>query len=282
MSRTRPSAALLTAFTLLALLPLDSLAENRSAPPKPEEIIHKVVEREQWKKRQKIEEKYTYTSADVDEILNKDGSLRERREKLYEVIPIEGVPYYRLVQKNGKPLSPEESQQEAEHEKKFRQKLAEDKGKKARDEDEIELNEELFSKYRFAMAGEEEVNDRPAYVLAFAPKSDDLPVKRRVDRLLNKVTGKLWVDERDNELAKAEVHLTQPVTLLFGILASLRTFNGTLEQTKVDEGVWLPSRFGGYFEGRIGFKTVHQRGSERFSNFARVPQALGQASAGSH
>ena len=282
MPRIRPGAVPLTSLALLALLPLDSLAEDKGGPPNPEEIIRKVVEREKWKKGQKIDGKYTYASLDVDEILNKDGSLRERREKLYQVIPIEGVPYYRLVQKNGKPLSPEESQQEAEHEKKFRQKLAEDKGKKARDEDEVELNEELFSKYRYVMAGEEKVNGRPAYVLAFAPKSDDLPVKRRVDRLLNKVTGKLWVDERDNELAKAEVHLTQPVTLLFGILASLRTFNGTLEQTKVDERVWLPSRFGGYFEGRIGFKTVHQRGSERFSNFARVPQALGQASAGWH
>ncbi len=282
MPPIRPRAALLTSLALLALLPLDSLAEDKGTQPKPEEIIRKVVEREKWKKSQKIEERYTYTSLDVDEILNKDGSLRERREKLYQVIPIEGVPYYRLVQKNGKPLSPEESQQEAEHEKKLRQKLAEDKGKKARDEDEVELNEELFSKYRFAMAGEEKVDGRSAYVLAFAPKSEDLQVKRRVDRLLNKVTGKLWVDERENELAKAEVHLTHPVTLLFGILASLRTFDGTLEQTKVDEDVWLPSRFGGYFEGRIGFKTLRQRGSERFSNFAKVSQALGQASAGRH
>lgn len=282
MDRIQPTAFLVTLPALLACLPLDCSAQNKAAPPQPEEIIHKVAEREKWKESQKIEAKYTYTSLDVAEILNKDGSLKERREKLYQVIPIEGEPYYKLIQKNGKPLSPEEAKEEEEHQKKFRQKLAEEKGKKTHDEDDVELNEALFSKYRYTLAGEEEINGRPAYVLAFAPKSDDLPVKRRLDRLLNKVSGKLWVDERESELVKAEVHLTQPVTLLFGILASLRRFDGTLEQMKIDDGVWLPSRFGGYFEGRIGFKTLHQRGSEQFSNFALVPQPVHEASAGSH
>ena len=282
MERIHPSAFLLTLPALLALVPLDSPARDKAALPQPEEIIRKVVEREKWKESQKIEGKYTYTSLDVAEILNKDGSLKERREKLYEVIPIEGEPYYKLIRKNGKLLSPEESKEEEEHEKKFRQELAEEKGKKTHDDDDLELNEELFGKYRYTLAGEEQINGRPAYLLGFAPKSDDLPVKRRVDRLLNKVTGKVWVDERENEIVKAEVHLTQPVTLLFGILASLRRFDGTLEQTKIDDGVWLPSRFGGYFEGRIGFKTLHQRGSEQFSNFARVPQAMHEASGGSH
>ena len=282
MRQIRPRAFLLTLPALLAFASLDSPGRDKAAPPQPEEIIHKVVEREKWKESQKIEGKYTYTSRDVAEILNKDGSLKERREKLYQVIPIEGKPYYKLIQKNGKPLSPEELKEETEHEKKFRQKLAEDKGKKTHDEDDVELNEELFGKYRYTLTGEEQINGRPAWVLAFVPKSGDLPVKRRVDRLLNKVTGKVWVDEGEDEIVKAEVHLTQPVTLLFGILASLRTFDGTLEQTKIDDGVWLPSRLGGYFEGRIGFKTLHQRGSEQFSNFAKVPQAMHEASAGSH
>src|SRR5215472_9965042 len=200
MERIRPSAVLLPQAVLLAFAALNVPAQDKATPPKPEEIMHRVLEREEWKKSQKIEARYTYRALSVAEILNKDGSFKERREKLYQVIPIEGEPYYRLIQKNGKRLSPEESKEEEEHEKKFRQKLAEEKGKKADDEDEIELNEQLLSKYRYTMAGEETINGRPAYVLTFTPKSDDLPVKRRVDRLLNKVAGKLWIDERENEL----------------------------------------------------------------------------------
>ena len=78
----------------------------------------------------------------------------------------------------------------------LRQRLAERKRRKERgekDEDEIDINEELAGKYKFVLTGREPVNGRPAYVLSFEPRSGDLPVQRRMDRLLNKAAGRILI-----------------------------------------------------------------------------------------
>jgi len=119
-------------------------------------------------------------------------------------------------------------------------------------------------------------------VLSFQPKSADLPVKRKLDRLLNKVSGKVWIDEQDYEISRADLHLAENVSAWGGMLASVRKFLFRLEQTKVDEAVWLPSFVDGYIDGRILIRSLHMRLKQQNSDFRRIETEVGLANTSKH
>ena len=193
---------------LFALLSGSLHAQSKQGLPSPEGIIWKAVERARWANTQKHEGKFTFTQLSVIEKLDNGGAVKEREERVYQAFSIEGTPYYKLIQRNGKPLSDKALKQEQEREREFRQRLAENKRKKdkdkAKDDDDVAFNEELVSKYRFEMVSLEPVNGRPAFLLAFEPKSKKLPVRRSMDRMLNKLAGKLWLDQESYEISKVE------------------------------------------------------------------------------
>ncbi|PYU31721.1 MAG: hypothetical protein DMG28_14500, partial [Acidobacteria bacterium] len=240
-------AGFATSFFLFA--PAAICAEEKNGSPRTEDILKKTIERAKWSEERKFEAKYTYTQRGTLEELDSSENVKKREERVSQVFPIDGQPYARLILKDGKPLSDKEERVEQERERKFREGLAERRRKRAqgrREDTELELNEELVSKYQFDLTGRERVNGRPAFVLSFQPKSADLPVKRKLDRLLNKLSGKVWIDEQDYEISRADLHLAENVSAWGGMLASVRKFLFHLEQTKVDEAVWLPSFVDGY------------------------------------
>ena len=185
------------------------------------------------------------------------------------------------MQKDGKPLSEKDAKLEQERERKFRQRLAERKRKKERgkkDDDEVDFDEELVSKYRFILAGREPVNGRAAYVLGFEPRSADLPVKRRIDRLLNKLAGRIWIDEQDYAISRVDLHLAENVLAWGGLLASVRKFLLRVEQNKVDEAAWLPRYVDGYIDGRILIRSLHVKVKQENSDFRKVSPDAGPCS----
>ena len=244
----------------------------KAAPPV-EEIVKKAIERAKRDGDQKFDTRYTYTQHSTVEELDSGERVKKHEERLLLVFPIEGESYARLIQKDGKPLSEKDARLERERERKFRQRQAERKRRKEqgqRDDDDIEITEGLASKYKFTLIGSEPVNGRPAYVLSFEPRSSDLPIKRRLDRLLNKVAGRVWIDEQDFEISHADLHLAEDVSAWGGVLASLRKFLLRVDQTKVDETVWLPRYVDAYFDGRILVKTFHMKLQQQNSDFRRI------------
>ncbi len=180
-------AGFAASFFLFA--PAAICAEEKNGSPRTEDILKKTIERAKWSEEHKFEAKYTYTQRGTFEELDSSENVKKREERVSQVFPIDGQPYARLILKDGKPLSDKEERVEQERERKFREGLAERRRKREqgkREDTELELNEELVSKYQFDLTGRERVNGRPAFVLSFQPKSADLPVKRKLDRLLNK------------------------------------------------------------------------------------------------
>ena len=265
----RSSGFLVGLFLLLS--PLASQAEQT---PAADEVIRRAVEQAKRADEQDIEARYAFRQQIVTEKLDGKGNVKTRELRLYEVIPIEGLQYRRLLEKDEKPLAGEDVKKEQEREKKFRAEIAEIKQRRKQNPDRVLFNEELVSRYRWELAGEEVVNNRPAFVLTFAPRSKDLPAKRRMDRVLNKLAGKLWVDKAEYEPVKAEARLLERVTMWGGLIASISEFTLTFEQTKVDEGAWLPSRMSQYIKGRFFFNSIHQRSQQQASDFQKAAPEL--------
>ena len=103
------------------------------------------------------------------------------------------------------------------------------------------------------------VAGQPAWVIAFEPTGGDLPVRRRVDRVLNKIAGKLWINMKDYEISRAEAHLTERVRMVGGLVASINDFALKLEQRPLDATTWVPAHMDLYIDGRIMLTSLHQR-----------------------
>src|SRR5690349_3291872 len=101
------------------------------------------------------------------EVLDAHGSVKERTEKVYQQVFIDGEPFSKWVEKNGRPLTEEDQKREAEREKRFRQTVAERKQNNAKGDDDLPFNEELLGKYKFEIVDRVTVKGRSALVATF-------------------------------------------------------------------------------------------------------------------
>jgi hypothetical protein len=259
-----------TLVAAVALSPVLITARDKPSLPRQEDIVQKMVERAKaWKEKDENEEKQiSYSERMVTDKLQPDGTLKNHEEKVYQVTPVKGEPTPKLVLKNGKPPSPSDLKEEEARLRKERE--ASRKRKDSDPDDTIELNEELVGKYDFEMVGEEVVEGRPAYVLTFKPKSKNLPVRRKLDYALNRIAGKVWVDQEDYELAKVDMRLTESAQLWWGLLASLREFTLAFEQTKLPDGCWFVKHFDMTVDVRFLFARIHQKQEDWLSDFNKM------------
>jgi len=124
-------------------------------------------------------------------------------------------------------------------------------------------------KYEFEILGEEVLGGRPVYVLSFKPKSKNLPVRRKIDYIVNRIAGKVWMDQEDYEIARADMRLTESAQVLWGLVASLRGFSAAFEQTRLPDGFWFIKHFDTIIDARFLFTTVHQKQEAWFSDFKK-------------
>jgi len=256
-------------LTLLGLLAgADSLRADGAGLPPADEVLKKFLERAKWADTQNFRGKYVCRERRVTEELNDKGSVAERKEQLFEVKPIGGKPFARLVQSNGKPLTPKEQLLQEEKEKKFRERLAEKKppadGRK-----ELKIDQSIVSRYHFAVARRDIINGRPALLLTFKPRPN-LPETTMEDKFLNRMSGEAWIDEQEYELARLEVRLQESVGILAGILGALQKMVFIIEQQRLPDGVWLPGRSAGEVHARKLFSLSRTKFLGQWSDFRRV------------
>lgn len=260
------------ASLLLALLP----AGATDPLPKPDEVLKKAIARAKWEKESKADEQWTSTRRSIDQKLNKDGSVEETTERVYQPYLVQGKVFSRLISKNGKPLTAEEQKKEAEREKRFRESLNKPKKAEARkdddDDDDIDLDEGLIARYNFAVIRVEPVGDRQAYLLTFLPRAGvKLPEKKRMDRILNHLEGRVWIDTQNYALLKVDMHLTEPTTLMAG-LGNVRSLDFLIELIQVAPDVFAPKEMAISFEGRQLFKSLRVKQKSYFTDYRKISE----------
>jgi hypothetical protein len=70
--------------------------------------------------------------------------------------------------------------------------------------------------------------------------------------IINKISGGLWIDEEEAEIALIELHMTEPVKFWGGIIGQLDRFDFTMQRRRSDFGVW----FNHITEGVINFRKL--------------------------
>lgn len=215
-----------------------------------------------------------WTCLETD-VTRSDGS---DETNVSEVIPLDGTPYDRLLSKDGRPLS---GSAERKEERKY------DHAKKERDEESPEQrdarirkyeNERAFVKdipdaYALRLLGDQVINGRPAWVIAFTPRPDFVPTTPH-GGMLSHVDGKLWIDKQDVQWAKAEAQVAQSISIGWILARIGRGAHFELEQTRVDNGVWLPRKL--TISGDALVMMVHSKPINEemtWSDYRRAPVA---------
>jgi hypothetical protein len=215
-------------------------------------------------------EKYTYTQTITKRELDSKGQMRVKESETFELTFYKGARIRRLVAKNGNPLSPKEEadaqknvekrvreieKKEAEKERKERetaQKSSENTGANT-DGDPPDGDSEDERKDRPSIADvlrasrllnprRERFRSRDVIVFDFEP----LPgykSQKNYEKFFGKMAGAMWIDPTDKQVARVEARLVEAYKIGGGVLASLKEgANFTLEQERVNQEIWLPTR----------------------------------------
>jgi hypothetical protein len=225
-------------------------------------------------------EKYTYTQTIVSRELDPKGQMKVKESETFELTFYKGARIRRLVAKNGKPLSPnEEADAQKDVEKRIRniEKKEAEKERKEREaaqkapknsdatktdgapngdppngdspdsDSEDERKErpsiaDVLRASRLLNPRRERFRSRDVIVFDFEPLPGYKPQKN-YEKLFGKMAGALWIDPIDKQVARVEARLVESYKIGGGVLASLKEgANFTLEQERVNQEIWLPTR----------------------------------------
>jgi outer membrane lipoprotein-sorting protein len=263
---------------LVTLFAVNMSARSESATvpngdlPSVDTVIQRALEAAAEREDQRQEASYTFHMASTSEKLDKNGEPKKVETRRFLNVPYKGHSYSRLIEIDGGPLDDKEKRNEEKREREFREKIDKGESPDLSEEEQMSFDEELISRYNLELRGLEEIDGRWAYAVAYAPKSGKLPVRRRIDRALNKSKGTIWIDRDTYAVAKLDFELMDKIRIWWGFIGSISQMRGVLNFMPVDEDAWMPSQFEFYLNGRIFFKSLHQNQTLTWSGFEKLSQ----------
>ncbi|MBI4903540.1 MAG: hypothetical protein HY820_07895 [Acidobacteria bacterium] len=261
-------------FALLGPLTLLSTAGAQTLDP--HQIMKRAVSHDQsnWEKSKN----YTYISRATVREKDSKGNIRKTEQEAHEVLILFGQSYEKLIEKDGKQLTGDKLRKEQEKLDKLvakRQKESEAERNKrlaGHEKDrrrQREFAQEIPNAYNFRLLGEEAVGGRPAWMIEATPREGFHSSVPRAN-ILKKFRGRLWVDKSEYQLVRIDAEAIDTVS--FGLVLA-RIGKGTkffLEQTRVNDEVWMPKTVQVTLDARLGLiKKLQGDVDVRFDSFRK-------------
>ena len=191
---------------------------------------------------------YTYKEREVQNRLDGKGNTKSTEVKTYEILEIYSEQVQRLIEKDDKPLPAKEV---AKEEQKIQKIIDKRKGESESDRKKREQKEEkdredgrkfvkeVADAYNFTLVGTEGVEGRDAWVIDAEPRPGYEPHMKEA-KFLPKFHGRVWIDKSDLQLSKMDVECLDTISLGLFLARFHKGSRFTLEQTRVNDEVWLP------------------------------------------
>ena len=230
----------------------------------------------------KLKENYAGTRYEEETEYDKTGKITKRDIKEYNFFYLDGSEISTLTKKNSQPLSEEEQRKENEktkkeikdiqkaHEKKeAKEEKAKEEGKEKKDDDDVGI-ETFLRVSQFVNPRRERFRGQDVLVFDFEP-NPDYRVHKLVEKVVQKLAGVIWIDEKAHDVARLEAYFTGDFRFAGGLVANLQ--KGTsfvFEQAYINNEVWLPT----YAEAHVGVRFLLVKGIKvnaitRYSDYKR-------------
>jgi hypothetical protein len=251
----------------IAWLTTTTLLASDPAPLPPlDHVLDQILERARVEARNEHDFKqlYAYRLIRVKDEFNANGDLRKsgHRNRYHEPdLTIDPILY--------RPDPDATSPAEFEDQDEAQAATAMQKGR-AFEKSDFPLTRDLLDRFSFSLVGRDSNGARPALILDFQPADGRQPVRQFKDRFINRAAGRVWVDEADWAVARAELRLSEPVHVMGGLVGTVRRFRLSLVRDRTPEGLWHSSTVHWRLEGRqfLARKTVEY--NERMEDLRKV------------
>lgn len=239
------------------LLPLVALLPCFAGAQDPAEIVRRAVETDTL--NQETARNYTFLQRQEERQFDGSGKQKQYQLRTWDVTLLEGSPYRRLVARNDQPLSPAEQQNEEE---KLRSNI-EQRRKETPQQRERRLAEwhrrqqrqrepmrEMVDAFNLRLVGEETLNGGQAWIIDATPKPGYKP-KLASAAYFPKITARLWISEGDYNWIKIDARTLDTISFGGFILRLGKGAHLAIEQTRVNNEVWLPKHVSVDFNARL-------------------------------
>jgi ribosomal protein L17 len=231
---------------------------------------------------------YTYVEREQENKLDGKGQVASSESKTHDVMELYGEQVERLIAKDDKPLSSKDAAREEERIEKLideRKNESEDDRRKRLEKEEKdreqarEFVKEITDAYNFRFAGMERLEGREVYVIDADPRPGYEP-RRREAKLLPKFRFRVWIDQADEEWVKLDAECIDTVSVGWFIARVHKGSRVLIEQTRVNDEVWLPKSVALKLDARIllkGFnldEDVSYRDYKKFRTDTKIVPAV--------
>ena len=224
----------------------------------PKELVRRASENEF--QNEKLQKYYTYVQREETRKLDSEGRVKSTESETSDVMVLYGEGVNRVIARDDRPLSPEDSAKvEAKIDKFMRERKNEtpdEKQKRLAEQEKDRQKErayvsEISEAYNFHLDGIEKLNGRDTYVISAEPRPDYHAQTRAARALLPAFHFKVWIDKADCQWVKLDAEALDNAS--YGLFL-LRLHKGTrahLEQVRVNDEVWLPAKVNLKVDARV-------------------------------
>ena len=253
--------------TVLALEAQDSRDELTLTA---ELIVERALHRAEKQDESHVELGFESRGESQIESINGDGVVTKTETAGYLRYALEGLLYDELVEKDGMALSDDDARKEQERKAKF---VREAQSHAARGEEyipndmDVGFDRELMERYKTNLAGNELVRGHFCWVIEFEPRDGRLPDNRRMDKALNRSTGRLWISQEDYGVVRVAFEMQRPFRYLWGLVATLRHADGRFDFERIAQNFWAPVAFDLTLDLRVLFRGIHRHILQRWTDY---------------
>src|SRR4051812_1075581 len=230
------------------------------ALPSADEILKRVLARMEAVCEESPTNRFHYIRTNVVEELDGGNKVNKRTVKTYEVQQSRGFPQSKLLVVDGRALKAAEQKWRIADEQRLQRTLTQDKTPDY-SKPKPWLTEGILERFTFTVTGRTNRMRRSVLMLEFKPQPN-APNRNMADRVVNKISGALWVDESDSEIVRLDLNMNEPVKFWGGILGQLDRFEWTLLRRRSPFGVWFNESSNGMVQIRKLFTSTRFRISE--------------------
>jgi hypothetical protein len=225
-------------------------AATPPSPPIPE--IHQLLREVQnhQKAMEKVRENYTYSSMQTTQDIDAKGQVTQTKSEQGEDFFVNGHVIERTVKKNGQPLNEHDQQKETDRVTKLVEKAQKTPPDQPLEGQTIRVSR-LLEIMDVRNPRRENWHGRPAIVFDFIGRKN-AQTHGLAEDASKKLSGTLWIDEADRQVAHLEVVFNDNFKVAGGLFASVeKGSHFRFDQELVNGEIWLPTGAEGTVDARL-------------------------------
>lgn len=243
---------LLLALFLWAGLPAAPAADAPPQLPLPDagQVIRRFVERAAISESNRLGGAYMFYRTNITEEFSRQGERTKHEVLRLRVTIAHQAQRIELLEINGRTPTASETEQQlkrfGQHTEKATSREKPDRSRQM----ENFITMEVLGRYVFAVHGRDNINGRSCLMVTFQPSAGLSDSGKLFERVLDHMGGMLWIDEKDYELLKADIHLRDRVSLWGGFLGALDQMHLKILRDREPDGRWRDREVEARFVGR--------------------------------